>query len=224
MSQSPAKFQAYYAKFKAAVKKGDKNAVASMTAFPFQHDYGQDGETYAKTQFLARFNNVFGKATVFSKADPVIFEFKSGYISLFEPNEEVPGFMFKLSAGSYSFYKTAPIVWIKIESTEPEFQSFYTKMRNAVISGNKNAIADLTRFPFEVSKSYDQAEKETVKYSRAEFLKQMKFDAENFEKDLELVVNDDGTYSTYGEYTECSCDYVFKKIGGVYKLVQVYEF
>ncbi len=72
LSSTPRAFQSFYAKFRAAVLKGDKNAVASMTSFPFPYgwDAGDEG-TYTRKQFLAKYNDMFrGTRKLFSRSNP----------------------------------------------------------------------------------------------------------------------------------------------------------
>lgn len=59
--QSPKEFQAFFAKFKAAVEKKEKATVASMTLFPFKYgfDAGDEGKM-TKAQFIKRFAELFG--------------------------------------------------------------------------------------------------------------------------------------------------------------------
>lgn len=61
LNSSPRAFRTFYAKFKKAVIKRDKTAIASMTRFPFKYafDAGDEG-TISKTQFIKNFNEIFG--------------------------------------------------------------------------------------------------------------------------------------------------------------------
>jgi hypothetical protein len=61
-------FDAFWAKFKAAVSSDDKAAVASMTEFPFSTGYdpsSKKGEGYIKTRasFLRQFKHIFNDET-----------------------------------------------------------------------------------------------------------------------------------------------------------------
>jgi hypothetical protein len=53
-------FNAFYAKFTAALVKKDKNAVADMTKLPFLYDSKQ----LNKKQFVAKLNEIIPKSTV----------------------------------------------------------------------------------------------------------------------------------------------------------------
>jgi|AGTN01.1.fsa_nt_gi hypothetical protein len=65
-----ASFDAFWTKFKAAVVKKDKAAVASMTKLPYLFD----SKKLNKEQFIAKYNLLFPKATVtcFAKAKPIV--------------------------------------------------------------------------------------------------------------------------------------------------------
>lgn len=62
LDSSPKAFQTFFAKFKSAVEKSDKTAVAAMTRFPFRYgfDAGDEG-TMTQAQFVKRFGEIFGK-------------------------------------------------------------------------------------------------------------------------------------------------------------------
>lgn len=64
-----ASFDAFWAKFKAAVATKDKAAVASMTKLP----YAMESKQLNSAQFIANYDQVFPKATMkcFAKAKPV---------------------------------------------------------------------------------------------------------------------------------------------------------
>lgn len=51
-------FDAFFTKFKAAVKKRDKAAAASMTEFPLSMQYGVD-KVKNRAAFIRRFNEIF---------------------------------------------------------------------------------------------------------------------------------------------------------------------
>lgn len=61
LGSSPKIFRTFFAKFRSAVERNDKTAVASMTRFPLKYgfDAGDEG-TMSKAQFLRRFSDVFG--------------------------------------------------------------------------------------------------------------------------------------------------------------------
>ena len=56
--QTDPSIQTFWAKFKAAVIKGDKQAVASMTQFPVEMPYGFP-RIRTKTQLIKRYREVF---------------------------------------------------------------------------------------------------------------------------------------------------------------------
>lgn len=62
LSATPKAFQLFFAKFKAAALKRDRDAVASMTKFPFEYgwDAGDEG-THTRRQFLAKFSVIFSE-------------------------------------------------------------------------------------------------------------------------------------------------------------------
>jgi hypothetical protein len=62
LNSSPPAFQAFFSKFKTAVRKSDKPGVAAMTLFPFDYgfDAGDEG-TMSKAQFIKRFSEIFSK-------------------------------------------------------------------------------------------------------------------------------------------------------------------
>jgi len=75
LTATPKVFQTFYAKFRRAVLRNDKSAVASMTSFPFEYgwDAGDEG-TYSRRQFLAKFNDMFkGTHKLFSRSDPKFY-------------------------------------------------------------------------------------------------------------------------------------------------------
>ena len=63
LNSSPKAFRTFFAQFRAAVEKSDKQQVAAMTRFPFKYgfDAGDEG-TMTKTQFVRRFGEIFGDA------------------------------------------------------------------------------------------------------------------------------------------------------------------
>lgn len=65
-----ATFDAFYAKFKTAVIKNDKQTVASLTKFPYLYD----SKNLNKQQFVAKYNSLFPKGTVacFKKEKPIV--------------------------------------------------------------------------------------------------------------------------------------------------------
>ncbi len=219
LDQTPPKFRTFYTKFSSAMGRPDKNAAAALTAFPFARDYGQDSETYTKARFVKDFSGLFGGSGIFSNANPPAFEFKSGYIAVFD-NERDVSYLFRPDSGSYLFYALKDLVWIKLTSTDADFQSFYTKFSGAVAARDKNAAAEMTQFPLE-ARFIEGSEKTMKKYSRQQFLSEVKLDTADFPKDAAFLVNSDGSFSLFGEYSKCVCDHHFKKTGGTWKLTAI---
>jgi len=64
LKQCPQAFRTFYAKFSSAVLRTDKNAVASVTKFPFgwAFDAGDSGK-YTRSQFLRNFGKLFDRDT-----------------------------------------------------------------------------------------------------------------------------------------------------------------
>ena len=71
--QGDTSIENFWAKFKAAVIKGDKESVAGMTQFPVSMPYGQ-AAVKTKAQFLKRYRQVFNSeanaAKCFADAKP----------------------------------------------------------------------------------------------------------------------------------------------------------
>lgn len=230
VSQALPKFQTYYSKFRSAAQKRDKATVASLTAFPFDRNYGQDAELFARSEFIARYDEIFGKAKVFAESDPTIFEFKSGYIVVFDPKGSDENYLFKPVAGGYAFYSIKPEVYIQLESTASDFQAFYAKLRTAVSARNTTAVAALTQFPFKrTTSTYDPdsstTKNDTVELSKAEFLRNIKFSISDFPKAPEFIVNPNGRFSTlcenFSDDDSCAVPHFFEKIGNTYKLTEI---
>ena len=74
-SQDDAAAKAFWGKFRAAVIKGDKQAVAALSQFPIGMSYGVP-KIRTKAQFLKRYREVFSAQTnaaqCFDKANPEI--------------------------------------------------------------------------------------------------------------------------------------------------------
>ena len=72
-AQNDRSIEAFWAKFKAAVIKGDKESVAAMTQFPVSMPYGQ-AAVRTKAQLLKRYRQVFNSeanaAKCFADATP----------------------------------------------------------------------------------------------------------------------------------------------------------
>jgi|GEM_PF-5337125 len=228
LSRTPAKFQAYYSKFRAAVKRSDKDAVALLTAFPFERNYGSDAESYQRSNFIERYDEMFGKSAVFADSDPTVFEFKSGYIVVFESAGSDNHYLFKPVPTGYAFYALKPEVTIKLASADAEFQAFYTKLRSAV-SGGSSSVAALAQFPFKSTVSSYNSDSDTTNYSttelsRPDFLRKMKFRLSDFPKAPEFIVHANGRFSTlcenYSDDDSCAVPYFFERIGDTYKLTE----
>jgi hypothetical protein len=98
LSSTPKDFQTFYAKFKGAVARKDKQAVASMTSFPFKYgwDAGDEG-TYSRSRFLTNFNRIFGNnKKIFRQANPS-FSVDGKHLDLMDEED----------ASHYGFVKTA---------------------------------------------------------------------------------------------------------------------
>ena len=81
LNSSPPAFRTFFLKFKVAVERSDKTAVAAMTDFPFEYgfDAGDEG-TMSKAQFIKGFNKVFGKSPkqFLPEKNPVFFRGDGG--------------------------------------------------------------------------------------------------------------------------------------------------
>jgi|GEM_PF-1491961 len=103
LSSTPKTFQSFYAKFRRAVIRGDKQAVASMTTFPFSYgwDAGDEG-TYGRRQFLQKFKDIFrGAASLFRRSDP---KFTMDATSLVLTNTaDASHYVFEKKHGIYHF-------------------------------------------------------------------------------------------------------------------------
>ncbi len=110
LSATPKAFQTFYAKFRTAAAKGDKAAVAAMTRFPFIYgfDAGDEG-TFTRSQFIQRFNDMFGgKRAFFSRRDPVLMNHGGAYTLTDESD-----------ASHYVFEKVGPGYRLKAFIVEP---------------------------------------------------------------------------------------------------------
>ena len=102
LSSTPKAFQTFYAKFRKAIIKGDKKTVASLTQFPFKYgfDVGDEG-TFSKTQFIKRFNDLFGGyKDLFAQKNPV---FSSEAGTYYLTSDDATHFSFKKKGASYKF-------------------------------------------------------------------------------------------------------------------------
>jgi hypothetical protein len=98
LASTPKDFQTFYAKFKGAVARKDKQAVASMTTFPFKYgwDAGDEG-TYSRSRFLTNFNRIFGNnKKIFRQVNPS-FSVEGKSLDLMDEED----------ASHYGFVKTA---------------------------------------------------------------------------------------------------------------------
>lgn len=83
LNSASADFRTFYSKFIAAVHRGDKAAVASMTSFPliYGFDAGDEGK-YTKKDFLkSGFRRMFGRVprTFLKEKNPVVSENGTSY-------------------------------------------------------------------------------------------------------------------------------------------------
>lgn len=90
-----AEFDAFWTKFKAALQKNDKEAIASMTRFP----YTSYDKTLGKKEFIAYCGKIFGKKTrdCLIKQTPV--KDKTSYFAFC--GEEI--YIFDKAKGTYQF-------------------------------------------------------------------------------------------------------------------------
>lgn len=104
LNATPKAFQVFFAKFKAAVTRRDKAAVAAMTSFPFEYgwDAGDEG-TYNRREFLAQFGHIFGGSrNLFAQRNPKFYSEDSSSYSL--TNEEnASHFGFEKRGNTYKF-------------------------------------------------------------------------------------------------------------------------
>lgn len=102
LNSTPKAFQTFYAKFKSAMVKGDKTAVASLTQFPFRYgfDAGDEG-TFSKAQFTKRFKELFGSyKKLFAQNNPV-FALDEGTFNL--TSDDATHFRFEKKGATYKF-------------------------------------------------------------------------------------------------------------------------
>jgi hypothetical protein len=104
LNSSPREFQTFFAKFRGAVERGDKAAVATLTVFPFSYgfDAGDEGKM-TRAQFIKRFKDIFGddpkkflteKNPLFSRGD------RGSYIV---STEDAASLVFVKKGGAYRF-------------------------------------------------------------------------------------------------------------------------
>lgn len=103
LSSTDKAFQVFFVKFRTAVVRKNKSAVASLTKFPFKYgfDAGDEG-TFSRSQFISRFNDIFGgQERVFRLKDPM-FHASSGRYELVN-EDDASHFIFRKVGGSYRF-------------------------------------------------------------------------------------------------------------------------
>jgi hypothetical protein len=104
LSQCPAKFRTFYAKFKAAVLRNDKNSVVSMTKFPFQwgFDAGDEGK-YTQKQFIRNFGRFFDgdPRNIIRERNPLCSRLEKGSIDV--TSEDATHLNFIPSGSGYKF-------------------------------------------------------------------------------------------------------------------------
>ncbi len=103
LNSTPKAFQIFYAKFRNAVVKGDKNRVASLTQFSFKYafDAGDEG-TFSKAQFIEKFDNIFGvERKIFARKNPIFYS-EAGTYNLTD-NDDASHFIFEKKGASYKF-------------------------------------------------------------------------------------------------------------------------
>ena len=103
LSATPKAFQLFFAKFKAAALKRDRETVTSMTSFPFEYgwDAGDEG-TYTRRQFLVKFRVIFSETDkLFGQRNP-LFYVENGSYTLTN-DQDASHFSFKKSGVTYKF-------------------------------------------------------------------------------------------------------------------------
>lgn len=103
LNNTPKAFQTFYAKFKSAVARKDKTAVAALTKFPFRYgwDAGDEG-TYSKAEFTKNFKRIFeGGTKLFGKSNPTFTVDGSTYD--LTNNDDASHYIFKKIGSRYWF-------------------------------------------------------------------------------------------------------------------------
>ncbi len=103
LSSTDKAFQVFFVKFRTAVVRKSKSAVASLTKFPFKYgfDAGDEG-AFSRSQFISRFNDIFdGQERVFRLKDPMFFA-SSGRFELVN-EDDASHFIFRKVSGTYKF-------------------------------------------------------------------------------------------------------------------------
>jgi hypothetical protein len=95
-------FSAFWTKFKAAVAKDDKEAVASMTKLPYPYWTGREMKNLDKAAFIKIYPRIFTRSVkrCFTKAKPVREEVDPNSYSVFCGNEI---YVFTLVDGTFKF-------------------------------------------------------------------------------------------------------------------------
>lgn len=103
IEKTPKAFQTFFSKFKTAVRKKQKAAVASMTEFPFDYgfDAGDEGK-YTRTQFIKNFTNIFGSDEPLFDAKNIEFRCDARECVL-DDMSHASHFIFKKRGKSYKF-------------------------------------------------------------------------------------------------------------------------
>jgi len=82
LNSSPPAFRTFFSKFKTAVERSDKTAVASITSFPFRYgfDAGDEG-TMSRSQFIKGFSRIFGRSPgkFFTEKKPLFTKDRANY-------------------------------------------------------------------------------------------------------------------------------------------------
>lgn len=104
LKSSPQSFQTFFRKFKNAIGKNDKTAIALMTFFPFKYgfDTGDEGEM-TKTQFLKNFDKRFAESfkQIQSEDNPLISKGEKGGFVV--STEDAAHFSFIKSGTDFKF-------------------------------------------------------------------------------------------------------------------------
>jgi len=105
LNSTPKAFRIFYAKFRNAVVKGDKNTVASLTQFPFKYgfDAGDEG-TFSKAQFIKRFVDIFGgERKIFGQKNPIFYLYSETGTFELTDSDDASHYTFEKKGASYKF-------------------------------------------------------------------------------------------------------------------------
>ncbi len=223
LNTAPQDFQKFYAGFKDAALKRDKESVVSMTRFPIIVGYMADEEyTKSKEEFDAAFGygefaDNLGGTKLFTQANPVVFDFGSGtYCLINRIDNDFSHLIFKKDGSGYKFTSLLDYVNLRLSATLPEFQAFYTKFSRAMASRDKAAVVLMTKFPFEYA--WDAGDEGT--YTKAQFLKNFR----SFADDLFRQKNPKVRFSNgnYALDTDDASHYFFEWDGRNYKFTSFF--